>query len=504
MALKNIAIALLLLVPASAAELRVQVVDEQGEPVWARLEVRGEDGKMHSPLDALRDRTAQNRPGGGGWYLGSFVTKEEAVVEVPAGLYTVIAERGPEYERFVAKVDVSEEQPAQLAIPLKPWIRMNELGWWAADFHIHRRLDHMPALALAEDLNLSVVFTMWNKRNLWEGQPWPKNPVDKLTPRHLVTVLNAEDERGGGAWMLHGLRQPLDLAVDGRWFPPGIEFIEQAKGQRYVPEGFPWFDCEKPFWWEVPVVMAVSPPDSFGVLHNHFNQYGIHDSEAWGRPRDTKQYPGPEGFVDSSLNLYYRYLNLGFRLPPSAGSASGVLPNPVGYNRVYVKLSEPFGVEAWYRNLRHGKSFVTNGPMLFFEAEEAPGQKVRLVVDARSREPLDRIEIVANGEIVKRFEAPEGKTSFQTELFMPGGHHTWVAARCYTKNEDTIRMAHSGPVFLDGRWDPQEDATFFIRWIDELIEQTRDDPARFENDEQRNAVLELYEGARRFYEQKLH
>ncbi len=60
-------------------------------------------------------------------------------------------------------------------------------------------------------------------------------------------------------------------------------------------------------------------------------------------------------------------MNLGFRLPPSAGSASGVLPNPVGYNRIYVQLDQPFSVDNWYAAYRDGDSFVTNGPMLFVE-----------------------------------------------------------------------------------------------------------------------------------------
>ena len=47
--------------------------------------------------------------------------------------------------------------------------------------------------------------------------------------------------------MLHNLRKKINLAVDGRWFPSGIEFIEQAKGQRYYAEGFPWVDVAEPF-----------------------------------------------------------------------------------------------------------------------------------------------------------------------------------------------------------------------------------------------------------------
>ena len=40
-----------------------------------------------------------------------------------------------------------------------------------------------------------------------------------------------------------------------------------------------------------------------------------------------------------SMEVYYHLLNCGFRLPVSAGSASGVKASPLGYNRVYVKVS---------------------------------------------------------------------------------------------------------------------------------------------------------------------
>jgi hypothetical protein len=486
----------------AAGELKLKIVDTAGDPVWARLEVRDAQGKMHQPAFALRDLDARNREGGGAWYLGSFVARGEAVIDLPAGSYTVIAERGPEYERLERQIDVTEGQPAEVALTPKPWIRMNERGWWSADFHVHRPPDDAEKLALAEDLNLSVVFTMWNNTDLFEGSPLPANPTKKIDPSHLMTVANAEDERGGGAWMLHMIREKLGLGVEGRWFPPGIEFIEQAKKQRYVATGFPWLDCEKPFWWETPVVMAVAPCDSMGVLHNHFNQYGIHASEAWGRPRDQKKYPQWRGFVEASLNLYYRYLNLGFRLPPSAGSASGVLPNPVGYNRVYVQLDEALSAEAFYRNLRQGQSFVTNGPMLFFNAAEQPGGTVELTIEAVSREPLDRIEIVANGKILKTFAAPENKTEFHTTLEMQEGLHSWVAARCFTRNEETIRMAHSRPIYLKGRWNMQEDAVFFLRWIDELIELTRNEPDRVKTEDERRALIGLYQRARQFYEDK--
>ena len=109
------------------AKLHIQVVDETGEPVWARLEVRGSEGQMYEPESALSDGSSRNRPGVGLWYLGSFVVKGETVVEVPPGEYAVIAEHGTEYERVEKHVVVAGGQSIPLRIPLKPWVRMNEL-----------------------------------------------------------------------------------------------------------------------------------------------------------------------------------------------------------------------------------------------------------------------------------------------------------------------------------------------------------------------------------------
>ncbi|HAK94366.1 MAG TPA: hypothetical protein DCM87_05035 [Planctomycetes bacterium] len=50
--------------------------------------------------------------------------------------------------------------------------------------------------------------------------------------------------------------------------------------------------------------------------------------------------------------------------PPSAGSASGVLPNPVGYNRVYVHVDGELTYAKWWEGLQAGRAFVTNGPLL--------------------------------------------------------------------------------------------------------------------------------------------
>ena len=166
-------------------------------------------------------------------------------------------------------------------------------------------------------------------------------------------------------------------------------------------------------------------------------------------------------------------------------------------------MDQPFNVRNWYEAYRENNSFVTNGPMLFVDTHEPQDREVQLTVDARSREPLDRIEVVANGRVVQQFKVPDGKSSFRTEVTVNSGEQTWVAVRCFAKSDTTVRMAHSRPVFFDnGGWDTRSDAQFFVKWIDELIAQTNAEPDRFRSDSERTAVLRIYEQARNFYKDK--
>src|SRR4030095_6477054 len=119
--------------------------------------------------------------------------------------------------------------------------------------------------------------------------------------------------------------------------------------------------------------------DSIGIAHNHMWRGGVLGNEAWGRPRDKDRYPDPLGNGLWTQDIYYHLLNCGIQLPPSAGSASGVLPNPVGYNRVYVKVEGDCTYEKWRLGLNAGRCFVTNGPLLRCEASgKLPGSVLTL------------------------------------------------------------------------------------------------------------------------------
>lgn len=146
---------------------------------------------------------------------------------------------------------------------------MPSKGWWSGDFHIHRPPEDAELLMTANDLNFAVIFTMWNNYNFWEVRELLADPTMRADSQHIATLMTSEDNRGGGAWMIHNLRKPLTLNQAERWYPQGLVIVDQAKAQGA------WFDSEKPFWWEAPVMAALEQIDSIGIAHHHFDRMTI-------------------------------------------------------------------------------------------------------------------------------------------------------------------------------------------------------------------------------------
>jgi hypothetical protein len=261
-------------------------------------------------------------------------------------------------------------------------------------------------------------------------------------------------------------------------------------------------------WWQAPVITALSRPDSLGLACNHFMEEGMMDAEAWGRPRDRVKYPGQSGFAQYIFDLYYNYLGAGLRLPASAGSANGVLKNPIGYSRSYVLLDEAYSYEKWLAGQKAGRNFVTNGPMLFLTVDgKPPGsmlpgaiREVSVALSATASSPLQKVELIVDGAVVKSFQ-PGGKdfTTTVTKLKVRDGG--WLAARCFEQNQVTVRFAHTSPVYFGASPARSPQALLFLRsWVETEMERIRWLPPELLTSEQKAEILEICRKSRDFYE----
>ena len=177
---------------------------------------------------------------------------------------------------------------------------------------------------------------------MWRDRSLPKITLIKADADRYYDVMAGEDEREGGALMYFGLKQPLPLPGGKSAFsehPSPMKFVELAGRHKDVS-----IDIEKPFWWDTPIWLASGQTNSIGLANNHMCRSSMFETEAWGKPRDEQCLPPPRGNGYWTQELYYHVLECGLRVPPSAGSASGVLPNSVGYNRVTFTWAPTFPV----------------------------------------------------------------------------------------------------------------------------------------------------------------
>ncbi len=320
-------------------------------------------------------------------------------------------------------------------------------------------------------------------------------------------VMAGEDEREGGALLFFHLRRPLALAGSGREYPSPLHFAAQAKRQPGA-----WIDVEKPFWWDVPTWLASGQVDSIGLANNHMCRDRMYENEAWGKPRDAGRLPAPLGNGYWSQEIYYHLLDAGLRVPPSAGSASGVLPNPVGYDRVYVHTGKELTDAGWWEGLRAGRSFVTNGPLLRVRANgELPGHVFtapeggEVDLDLRAalttRDPVRFLDIIRDGRVERRVPVGDGSKAVALGrlTFRSSG---WFLVRAIADQPKTFRFASTAPYYVEvgpnGRRVSKGSAQFFLDWVRERMGRIRlDDP------KQREEVLAPHRAAERFWQERV-
>lgn len=436
-----------------------------------------------------------------------FVCPGTVTLDLPPGIYPYEVERGPEYRRVSGALVASESETVAANETLERLVDLRKEGWWSGDLHIHRAVEEMPLLMRAEDLDIGPVITWWNNRNIWRDRPIPEDPLVRVKGPRFFRIMAGEDEREGGALMFFNLDRPVDITGSSREFPSPMKFLRAVKEQDHA-----WVDIEKPFWWDVPVWLACGPVDSIGLANNHMCRNSMYEDEAWGRPRDTNRLPNPRGNGFWSQEIYYHILNSGLRLPPSAGSASGVLPNPVGYNRVYVQVGSEPDYASWWENLRRGRCWVTNGPILRVQANDSPPGtvfhgdgnsplNVQLHADLILQDPATHLDIIQNGAVVRQIPITPDQTAYDLGS-LALRESGWFLVRVICDVPETFRFASTAPFYVEMPESPRRvsrrSAAFFLDWVRE-----RRNRIHLDNPNQREPVLKWHRLAEDFWRQKL-
>jgi len=468
----------------------------------------------------------------------SFSCNGQFLIEVPANKVVVHIERGKEYIPVDYKTVVHENKTTELTIELKRWINMVEEGWYSADVHCHyglKKPEAMKQVALADDVNMQPFLSVWMHRapNAGAVRAWPKKNFNFYAgPNHLITLRNEEIERIGGgkpflsvgALLMLGLNAPVRIDGNITNYPCDVTLMKEAKASS--PDCV--IDCDKPNWGENVVGMAFGLFDSAQLCHNHYARtismpigWGMADSSLAKEDQKEDLKPGEideEELFRLTNKIYYRWLNCGFKLAVTGGSAMRVMRVPLGYSRTYAKLDGPLTEANYLKALKAGRTFATSGPMLILTADgkdmgstiqysSNENKPIKVKAHLRSIENLESLELIHNGRVVKTIDLKDRKPSPVLEktlsMELKPDRSGWVAARALFRAVDRIpRQAHTSPVYIvvDGKPTAfKRDAEYMIKWINRILEVSNL-PDRYSSDMERGDVQHIFKQARKVYE----
>ncbi len=509
------------------ARISIRIVDESGNTTPARVWIDVDNQRFFEPIAPQTATVYANDQ--------SFSCDGEFTMEVPAGNAVVHVEKGKEYTPVDLAIALKAGETIENTIQLKRWIDLPSEGWYSADLHVHLGQDDpriLQQLALADDVHLMPAFTYWlrGEEESWHAA-WPDETYTApivIDDRHIITRNNIEIERIDsnaahgltiGATFLYNLDRPVTTKQFGENFPTDAALCRIA--QTHSPGVV--FDSDKPSWAETVIGAALGVLNTIQVCHNHYHRWStLHGG--WGMigplsAGESNTAVG-DGLFHRTNSLYYRFLNCGFRLGVSGGSAIGVMEVPAGYNRVYARIEGSLTAEKMWASIKAGRSFATSGPMLTLDADgQGPGAMIsrtssdtypiQLTATLRSIETLESLQLVHNGLVVASLSlldqkpAPILRQTLTYELYPK--RSGWIAARAFYRAPDgLLRQAHTSPVYLSVDEKPTAfaaDANYMLGWIKILTDIANSQPDRFPSTTAQQEVLADYEEARRRYEQ---
>jgi hypothetical protein len=206
---------------------------------------------------------------------------------------------------------------------------------------------------------------------------------------------------------------------------------------------------------------------------------------------ELMSYSNADGGIE--LDMWYRLLDCGFRIPPCAGTDAAVNrfeDPPMGGFRTYAKCGQSAPrLYDWLDAVASGRTFVTNGPLFRkFRVNGAwePGDGFSLgvgqhrffaEVDVECSVPMDRVEIIVNGRIEDTLVPGVDPCRIEGISYFYLDESSWIAARATGPAQDWFTIgaelfAHTGAVYssIQGESVLSGDAAlYFAEWIDSLI-----------------------------------
>jgi hypothetical protein len=450
-------------------------------------------GRFYAPADAWMHHAEFDRheyP----FEARYFHTRGDDVIDVPAGAVTLEVMKGLARAPVRRSVQVRAGATAEVAValPAGEWRAGPAQRWVSADVHVHMNYGghyrntpaHLAFQAEAEGLDI-VENLIVNKEQRIPDIAYSGHGVDAASTAAALVVHGQEFHTS--YWGHLGL-----LGQHGPTLLPGYAGYPNTAAASLYPTNADVADLAHAQGALVGYVHPFEEPPQPLTRPAHTDADELPVDVALGKV----DYMEIVSFADhqASAAVWYRLLNLGFRLPAAGGTDAmadyATLRGPVGLNRVYAAVADgPLDSAAWLEALRQGRSFATNGPLLDFALGGQPIGGALALPDAatvsfsarlRSIVPVDHAQIVCNGAVVRELPLNRTRTALELQATVRVQSSGWCVLRAFTARAeypilDNFVYATTSPVYVTiagRRPRSAEDARYFQAWIDHLAQVT--------------------------------
>jgi TolB protein len=497
------------------------VEDEHGESTTARISVTDESGRLGwqaSTVHADDGFDRSERPFERHYF---YVDGGDTIFAAP-GKLTLEVSKGLGYKLEKQVVEIAAGENKEVRVRLQrlqtPWKSTEH--WSSADLHVHMNYGGtyqndpgwLHLIADAEGVQLVNNLTV-NKEQRFpdiEFVDFEEKQEDGTSSR-IVQGQEFHTSYWGHRGILH-LRDHLLL--------PGYAGYPNTAAASLYPTNADVYDMAHA---QGALVGAVHPfdevPDPFASPSQK-----ITDELPVDVALGKLDYMEIVGFSDhkSTAAVWYKLLNLGFKVPAGGGTDATTnyaapIRGQVGFDRVYVRTPDwPTSIETWMENLKKGRTFATNGPLIEFTlgGETVGGElkfesaqaAVPFTAKMRSVVPVDHLEVVCNGKVAQILKL-EGTSDFaDASGTVPVNESGWCVLRAWSEKAeypvmDNYAYATTSAVYVTvggKRAFAKEDADYFVAWIDRTIQITDQYPD-WNSAEEKEGVMKILRDAKAIY-----
>lgn len=511
------------------SKLTVTILDQDQKPTPARVRFTDREGTYFAPEGIADDFviTSAQEP----------LSKEDGLmldedrrfaytdgsfkIMLPQKRIYLEVVKGFRYRIFKDTFDLKAGSKEELKIQLTPFADLPLEDWYSGDVHVHY-IDSETALLQmqCEDLNVCNLLIS----DFTVDQAKFRGAIEPISqPEHIVYYgQEYREDRLGHINLLNIKSGLIEPAREARKFqyPLNIDACDlthQDNGHVSWAHFAAWPGLEGPLGLILKKVDAVELLCTIDPF-----QEPIFASDIV-----------PELPMNSGLRLYYRLLNCGLNIPVTAGTDKMNNQVSVGANRVYARVQNDFNYENWITSINQGQTFITNGPFITCTVDEYEAGSVingskksshKIRAEVWSQFPVDRLEIICNGELIAEQTIEESQNHAEVEIDFEPEESSWIVARAYQLARPYLRnglslaqrrdagaaptplnryfgtlrpemfFAHTSPIYLNLEGKPAysaSDVKYFIEYL-ENASQWLEKEGSFPDEESKKEVLAAF------------